>query len=428
MAGPAVAGGAVATRGGRILEVGPADDLARRHPDAQARDLGEALLLPGLVDAHCHLEWSLLEGLLPPQGFAAWLSALLPLRGRLGPADHRAAARLGALRALRAGTTTLADSGPAGAGAAAATQAGLRAGVHLEAFGDPTGPRAAEAAEALAERVAALDREAGPRVRVGVSPHAPYSAGPGLWSALSSHPGLAGRPVATHLAESPGEARAIAAGEGPLAQALAGAGLRAARWDGPAGAGPVERLAAAGALAPGLVAAHCVQLAGGDPERLAAAGVGVAHCPRSNAHLRCGRMPLAELRAAGVPVGLGTDSPASGGDYDPRAEARACAAAHRDEAPLDPVTLLRLITLDAARVLRMADVVGSLEAGKRADLLALRPPPGAAGEPHELALRPEARVELVAVEGEVLLESGRLSRVDPSEVETAAAGARERLC
>jgi cytosine/adenosine deaminase-related metal-dependent hydrolase len=421
VAGPAVPDGVVATAGGRILEVGPASAVAASHPGAEVRDLGDALLLPGLVDAHCHLEWSLLDGLLAPGPFAGWLGRLLGLRRRLGPDDHRAAARLGALRALRAGTTTLADAGPTGAGVAAATEAGLRAVVHLEAFGGP------DAADGTASRVAALDAAAGPRVRVGVSPHAPYSAGPGLWDALARHPGLSGRPLATHLAESPGEGAAIAVGEGPLAEALAAAGLRAARWDGPPAAGPVERLAEAGALRPGLVAAHCVQLGEGDPARLAAAGVAVAHCPRSNAYLRCGVMPLGAIGRAGVPVGLGTDSPASGGDYDLRAEARACAEAHGAAARLDAAALLRMATLGGARTLGMEGLVGSLEPGRRADLLALRPPPGLGGDPHELALRADTAVELVTVDGEVLLDGGRLARLDPAEVETAAAGARKRL-
>ena len=110
-----------------------------------------------------------------------------------------------------------------------------------------------------------------------------------------------------------------------------------------------------------------------------AAGVGVAHCPRSNAHLRCGRPPLAALREAGVPVGLGTDSPASGGDYDLRAEARACADAHGDAAPLAAGELLRLATLGGAEALGLAGQVGTLEPGKRADLVAITPPPGRAG-------------------------------------------------
>ena len=222
--------------------------------------------------------------------------------------------------------------------------------------------------------MAALDAAVGPRGRAGVSPHAPYTVGPELWAALRAHPGLAGRPWATHLAESADEEAVIATGDGPLGALFAGAGLAPGRWEGPPGAGPVARVAAAGVTAPGLVAAHCVRLGGDDPGTLARAGIGVAHCPRSNVHLRCGRAPIEALRAAGVPVGLGTDSPASGGDYDLRAEARACREAHGGRLALDDDALLRLITIDAARVLGLDAEVGHLAPGARADLIC--PAPG----------------------------------------------------
>ncbi len=352
-------------RDGAIAAVGPAPALIARAPGVPVRDLGPAILAPGLVDAHCHLEWSVLDGLLGPDEFARWLGRLLPMRMLMTADDHLSAARLGALRALEAGTTTLCDSGPTGSGAAAMAEAGLRGVVHLEAFGRETGAAAEAAADALVARAAALDERVGPRARVGISPHAPYSVGPEYWRALLDRAG-AGRPWATHLAESAAEERVIASGDGPLGDLFALGGLEPGRWPGPAGAGVVDRAERAGVLRPGLVAAHCVRLAPDDPGRLAGAGVAVAHCPRSNAHLRCGRAPLDALRRAGVAVGLGTDSPASGGDYDLRAEARACREAHARVSPLDDDALLRLITIDAARAIGMEGAVGSLAPGRRA--------------------------------------------------------------
>ncbi|HTI34283.1 MAG TPA: amidohydrolase family protein, partial [Miltoncostaea sp.] len=152
----------MAVREGRIADVGPAARLAPAHPDLPVEDLGARILLPGFVDAHCHLEWSLLDGLLPPEPFGPWLGNMLALRLRMGPNDHVAAARSGALRALRAGTTTLADSGPTGAGASAVTELGLRGLVHLEAFGREEGDEAAEAAASYEARLPELDAAAGP--------------------------------------------------------------------------------------------------------------------------------------------------------------------------------------------------------------------------------------------------------------------------
>jgi 5-methylthioadenosine/S-adenosylhomocysteine deaminase len=344
---------------------------------------------------------------------------MLRARERMTPDDHRLAARWGALRALRAGTTTLADSGPAGTGASAMTEAGLRGRVHLEVFGREEGPEAARRAAATAERVAALDEDAGPRVAVGLSPHSPYTVGPGFWTALAAEPGMAGRPWATHLAESEDEDRAIAAGDGPLAALFADAGFVPGHWEGPQGASPVARVGAVGGLRAGMVAAHCVRLGDGDPERLVAAGVGVAHCPRSNAHLRCGTAPVAALRAAGVALGLGTDSPASGGDYDLRAEARSRAAGDAEGA-------LRMITLDAARALAMDADVGALTTGRRADLVAIRPA-GPADDPAGAVLDGRASVALVVVDGEALVEDDRPYRIDGDALVAAADGARKRL-
>ncbi len=414
----------MACAGDRILDVGPAAALAARVPGAPVTDLGDAILVPGFVDAHCHLEWSLLEGVLPAAGFGDWLGRFLPLRARMGPEDHRIAARHGALRALRAGTTTLADSGPTGAGAGAMAELGLRGAVHLEAVGTPEGEAARRAAAAVAARVAALDGAAGAGVRAGVSPHAPYSVGPAFWRALLADGGLDERPWATHLAESEDEERVVARGEGPLADAFAAYGFAPGRWDGADGETIVARLGRAGGLRGGMVAAHCVRLDDRDPQALRAAGVAVAHCPRSNAYLRTGPAPLSALRRGGVTVALGTDSPASGGDYDVRAEARACGGAHPE--PPDARELLRMATLGGAEALGLAAEAGHLAPGARADMVALRPA-GATGDPHRAALDARTRVELVVASGEVVVSRGRPAAADAEAVDARAAEARERL-
>jgi 5-methylthioadenosine/S-adenosylhomocysteine deaminase len=406
--------------------MGPASEVAEAHPDLPERDLGELIVAPGMVDAHCHLEWSLTGALVPVGRFAGFLGGLLRLRTRMQPADHAVAAALGALRCLESGTTTVADSGPTGRGVTALVAAGLRGVVHLEAFGRQEGSAATDAARALADRVAALEASAGSRVRVGVSPHAPYSVGPGLWRALSEHPGLGSRPWATHLAESPEEARLMARGDGPLRDVFQANGLEPARWPGE-GLGPVARLVAAGALRAEMVAAHCIHLGPGGVEALRATGVAVAHCPISNARLRCGRAPLADLRAAGVPVGLGTDSPASAGHYDLRAEARACGLV--GAAAPDAAQLLALATAGGAEALGLGREIGTLEPGKRCDLIAIEPGREVeGGEPCAVALDPTSRVVLVVVDGRVVLDRAGATLLDHEAVLAAASEVRARLC
>ncbi|HMM48368.1 MAG TPA: amidohydrolase family protein [Miltoncostaeaceae bacterium] len=414
--------------GGRITAVGPAAQLIDAHPDAPVADHGpDSLLLPGLVDAHCRLGWSCLGGVGAPRPFADWLRAFLPLRARMAPDDHLAAARAGALRALCAGVTCLADAGPTGAGLAALSESGQRGIVHLEAFGAPADETAARATVAeFAERLAALAEGEGERVRMGVSPHAPYSAGPLLWRALAEHPHTAGRAWMTHIAESPAEEAALAGEGGALAELFTGRGFPLGHWPTPDHASVVARMGAHGALRRGLVAAHCVQVRDDDPQRLRAAGVAMAHCPRSNEYLRCGRAPLADLRARGVTVAIGTDSPASGGDFDPRAEARACRTVFGPSAP-PARDLIEMITVDGARAIGLADRIGALAVGHEADLLVLRHPDGGPDDPHERALSAAARVDTVTVSGRVLVAAGEPQVVDAPRIHAAAGAVAARL-
>ena len=358
--------------------------------------------------------------------FAAWLGGLLRLTPRMTPEDHATAALLGALRCLEHGTTTVADSGPTGVGVAALRAAGLRGTVHVEAFGRLSGVQARDAASAIAARARGLDAAAGPLIRVGVSPHAPYTVGPDFWAALVADPDLAGRSWATHLAESPSESRLLTAGDGPLAELFATRGAVPGRW--PGAGGPVARLHEGGALRPGLVAAHCVQLDRDDPVRLRDAGVAVAHCPMSNRRLDCGRFPIERLRDAGVTMGLGTDSPASAGHYDVRAEARACGEEHRHLTSLRAGELLRLATMGGAEALGLGHAIGTIETGKRADLVAVMPPPGADGsDPSAAALDADGVVALVMVDGVVALERGVPLTLDRDAIQASASAARARL-
>lgn len=428
VASPPIQDGAVAAREGTILSCGPADKVLAEHPDLRVRALGNVVLLPGLVDTHCHLEWSLMGGLLPSAGFGAWLTAFLPIRARMVPRDHTVAARLGALRALCSGTTTLADSGPTGAGVEAMTTGGLSGVVHLEAFGRESGDAAREAARMVAGQVAALDAEAGPGITVGVSPHAPYTVGPDFWRALADNAHLAPRSWATHLAESPDETSLLTDDTGPLAELFRANGWEPGRWPGPE-PGTVSRMNHSGSLRTGLVAAHCVRLDAAEPAILAVAGVAVAHCPESNARLQCGRAPLEALLAAGVKVGIGTDSPASAGDYDVRAEARAAAReakAARVPAP-SAEALIRMATTGGAAALGMEALIGTLEAGKRCDLLAVALSDELHDDVYAAALNADNAVDTVVIAGVEVVRRGEPGYVDVEKTEQEARAARARI-
>jgi cytosine/adenosine deaminase-related metal-dependent hydrolase len=386
--------------------------------------------MPGFVDAHCHLEWALTAGLAPGGEFGSWLGTFLAAVSAAGPGFTAAAADAGALAALCAGTTTLCDSGPTGAGAAAMARLGLQGLSCVEAFGTGPSDTLGPAIRRIRDAYGRAATEPAPGVAIGMSPHAPYSVGPAFWDILLRDPEWSSLPWTTHFAESPAELVAIGTGGGTIATALSSRGVRPAHWPGEDGEGVITRLARAGALRRGTVAAHCIQLTADEPALLADYGVRVAHCPISNAYLGCGVAPLRALRAAGVRIGLGTDSPASAGNYDVRAEARACALMQGNAGlSLTPRELVRLATLGGAEALGLDDELGSIVPGKRANMVALAPALRASGvDPHVAALDPGTRVTRVWTDGVLRLVDADVPGIDVARIATRAAEARQSVC
>jgi 5-methylthioadenosine/S-adenosylhomocysteine deaminase len=415
VAGTPIADGSVVINDRHIVAVGPTRQIAAAYHGADEHDLGSVALTPGFVDAHCHVEWSLSPHEGPcTDGFAAWLARILRRGGAMQPHDFLVSARFGVASALLRGTTFILDAGPTGAGARAADELGMRAHIHLEAFGRPTVEEAVRQVAEFAPRVGALDA---PRVRGGVSPHAPYTVNPTLWAALADHPDLQDRPWMTHLAESHQEEMAIAGEGGPLTDFFHSRGSSPGIWPGTGSV--VARLAAHGALRPGLVAAHCVVVDDRDRELLRTNGVGVAHCPVSNADLGVGTHDLDATRAADVAVGFGSDSPATAGRYDVRAVAGASAAD-------DPSVRLRLATVGGAQVAGRANELGTLEPGRLADLVAIAIPPGTS-DPVEAVMDPAATVVLTMVDGDVVMRDGALVHGDLAAIQADGAAVAQRI-
>jgi 5-methylthioadenosine/S-adenosylhomocysteine deaminase len=327
----------------------------------------------------------------------------------------RAIARRGACESLASGVTTTADYSFSGAAGLAMADAGLRGTCYLEVFdaGDATDARA------QFERKRALVTETG-LLRLGVSPHAPYTCSLDVYRWCLS----LGVPVGTHLAESVNENDWLAHGAGPFA--AAGALMVA-----PTGARAVPTLEPV--LGPDLLCAHCVDVTADEVALLGRRGVPVAHCPRSNALLGCGVAPLADLRAAGAVVGLGTDSPASAPSFDVFEELRAAVyaarARERRAGALTALDALRLATVEAARALRMDAQVGTLTPGKRADLAIV----SLAGSPYHPVEDPAAAVVFGGSPERVLetIVDGhtryRNEEFDWREVRSTASAARERM-
>jgi cytosine/adenosine deaminase-related metal-dependent hydrolase len=371
--GEPIADGAVAiAEDGTIAAVGTAAELG------PGKRFGGCVVVPGFVDAHSHIEYAVYAGFGDGLPFVPWIGLHVQRKQALDFDDMVAIATVGAHECLRSGITTIGDCSFSGAAAVAAAATGLRATVYLEVFG-----RDASALERFYELHETIAPVLSDRVRLGVSPHAPYTCTLEVYEACAS----LGLPQATHLAESAAERDWLVDGAGdwsPLAELLVP----------PPGETGIRLLAGAGLLDESLMAAHCVHADAEEIALLAREGVGVAHCPRSNGYLGCGVAPVRELIEAGVKVAIATDSPASTPSLDLFDEVRTAivAARARERRPdaLSAALALELATLGGARVLGLDDRLGSIVPGKQADLTVV----SLAGSPFDPVEDPIAAVIL----------------------------------
>ena len=324
--GAPIPGGAVRVEDSEIAEV-----AAGLEPDER---FDGCAILPGLINAHSHLEYAGMSGFGDGRPFDDWIADHIRRREHLVRDDYLAQARAGVAESLAGGVTTIADCCYAGTVADAAGEAGMRAIVYLEAFS-----RHDAFGVPVEQRLDELD--AHPLVTVGISPHAPYTVELDdyrRWIGLARERGL---PVATHLLE-----------------------------------GNLDEHPASyfrGVLGPDTVVIHAVMADTEDISVFAELGVPVVHCPRSNALLGCGIAPVPALRDAGVRIALGTDSPASALTLDMWDEMRAAILLARAGAARPDVLtagdVLRMATSEGAAALGLPDGLGTLRPGAPADLI-----------------------------------------------------------
>jgi cytosine/adenosine deaminase-related metal-dependent hydrolase len=385
IAGPPIRDGAVAVHDGRVAWVGPAGDPSA--PDGPVRDLGPGVLLPGLVNAHCHLELSHLAGRLPlGAGFVPWVESVVAARSCFSREDTRSATASAIESLDERGTVAVGDVSNALGHLDLLVASGLSGAVFLELLAwDPE--KAGSTLRWAEERLAEARPKLRPGLEVRLAAHAPHSCSSELLR------GLAGRggPAAIHLAESVPEAAFLGDGSGGWQAFLDGRGLGDVPFT-PPGASPVRYADSLGVLHRRLVAAHCVQVDAADRALLARRGVHVVLCPRSNRNLGVGTADLPALLAAGVRLALGTDSLASVDSLDVLDDA---VLLHRSFPQVDAAVVLRMATLGGAEGLGFHDL-GAIAPGRRA-ALAFAPAVSTPERPHEFLLSGEARLRRVEV-------------------------------
>jgi cytosine/adenosine deaminase-related metal-dependent hydrolase len=406
---------------GRIAAVAPVSALSVGD-DVARIELGDAILLPGLINVHAHPELTGMRGLLEDLPFHRWIPALRRTKdeARLALADHVTAARWGCLEAIAAGITTVAATEESAASLAAFRDSGLRGIVFFELFG-PAPEQAETVLARIRERIEAARQLESERVRVGISPHAPYTVSDDLYRFAADYATTERLPLATHIAESEVELQLLEHGGGPFAAGLRTRGIATP----PRAATAIALLQRTGVLAARPLLIHCVYLTPDDIRVVADAGATVAHCPIANARLGHGVAPLIELLEAGITVGLGTDSVAANNRVDLIEEARTAQlmqrARLRSAGALPPARLLELMTIDGARALSMEARIGSLQPGKDADLCAVRLTAAHTRPVTDpvATLLLSARgsdVVLTVVGGEVLYHNGHFRTLDPDEL------------
>jgi cytosine/adenosine deaminase-related metal-dependent hydrolase len=367
IARPPIRDGWVAVQDGHVVGVGAAGEQGA----VITQDLGDVVVLPGLVNAHTHLELSWLRGRVPPAAtFIDWIKQLFLTRGGRGErADDQkvvSAAQVAAREMREYGTAAVGDISNSLATVDAICAAGLRGVVFHELLGFNLLNGDSVSATRPQRETAA--RRGGEAVRISVAPHAPYSVSPELFQAIRAEVDRSAVPITSvHLGESTGEVDFLRDGTGPWPGILKWVGSEREGWT-PPGVGPVRYLERLGVLDARTLVVHGVQLDEAALADLARIGCTLVTCPRSNQWVGVGVPPLERFYAAGVGVAIGTDSLASVDDLNLFAELKTM----RWLAPSRPAReLLESATRVGAEALGFGDELGTIEVGKRAALLAV---------------------------------------------------------
>jgi 5-methylthioadenosine/S-adenosylhomocysteine deaminase len=395
--------GAIAVKDGAIIGIGDSEEFTKKFSASQIIDATGKLVLPGLINTHTHSPMTIFRGYADDLHLKEWLyDHIFPIESEfVTPENVRTGTRLAIAEMLLSGTTTFNDMYYyVDEMAKVVDQVGVRAVLteSLIDFSVPNSPSPEHALQVSEDLIKKWEKH--PLITIGVSAHAPYTTSPEVIKKGKELADKYNLPFNIHVAETRGEY--------DLTQKEFGMT-------------PVQFLDSIGVLGSNVIAAHSVHLTPEDIEIFARRGVGVAHNPQCNMKLASGVAPVPAFLKAGVKVGIGTDGVASNNDLDLFDEVRSAAFIHKlnsnNPTVLDAQTALEMVTIGGARVLRMEDKIGSLEAGKRADIIILD-----MNQPHAhpvyniysliiYSLR-GSDVETVMVDGRLMVHNRKLVTLD----------------
>ena len=378
---PSISDGGLAVRDGEILAVGKWNDLAKEFPAASREDLGEVILMPGLINAHCHLDYTMMRGSLFGGGsFSAWIQRLNAMRRSLDQRDYLDSIASGLAELRHWGCTTVLNIESFPELLPFLPDSPIRVWWFLEVMDVRS---RLESSEALAGAIQFLEKARDHAGGLGISPHAPYTVSRDLYELSSAFSTKHGLPLCTHLAESLEEMQMFAKGEGPLHAFLSSIGRP---MDDCCGKSPVQMILGEGLLPKGSLLVHMNTLTGADRDllRATAGNYPVIHCPRTHAFFERAPFDLNFFLECGIPVLLGTDSLASNDDLSMFGEMRAMQEAFP---AIDPAEIISMATVRPAAAIGRSGRLGELSPGALADFITIKDENMLAADSRSLAER-----------------------------------------
>ena len=359
---PPIDYGAIVIQGSKIIALGKEKVILKKYPAEKVVDLEDRLVMPGLINAHTHLELSQLKGKIGERReFFDWIIELVETRRRLGTKNLEQAVRSSLIELLTSGTTCVGDISSTEAALPMLAKSGLRAVAFLEVLG-PEEQKSEQIFEALKKRLGKL-KDLSNLITPGVSPHSAYSVSPLLINKISGYTSDYSLPIQVHLSETEHEKLYINGKSSGLDGYLEHFGWKGIKKE--KSKSPLAFLNQSGLN--NFTAVHCVHLTGPDIKFMAKNGISCVFCPRSNYFLGVGKAPVEDMAQAGINLAIGTDSLASNIDLDLWEEMRFAYLVSR----LPARKLIEMATINGARALGLERLTGSLEPGKEADLIAV---------------------------------------------------------